>query len=135
MNKKLVVLAGALFSFNVSADICPEEGEQVVTTPYQLSMICPASTIVVKGERNPDKYESCFGDVPYASEQVYYVAHDKKLVALPTVNSLLRKGDFFALRLWVVGDLEPPTNFSAMARMSSLSIIGVAEIAPVVNGR
>ena len=93
---------------NVSADICPAKGERVITSPYQFSISCPAATIVVKGERNPDKYESCLGDVPYATERVYYVAHDGNLMGLPTINSMLRKGDLFALRLWVVGDLEPP---------------------------
>src|SRR5690242_18110911 len=97
----------ALLAFNANADVCPKEGEPIAMTPYQMSRACPAATVLVKGERNPEEYESCLGDVPFAKEQVSYVSKDKKQLPLPTVSSLLPVGNDFRGRPWFVGDLGP----------------------------
>ena len=104
--KQYAFLIFVLFSVNAIADTCPAEDEAIVTTPYKLSKACPAATIIIKGERNPEKYESCLGDVPSAREQVFYQGKDKKLLPLPMVNSLLppdKPLEDFKSRLWIVG--------------------------------
>lgn len=103
----LAFFVSGLFSLNASADFCPKEGEPIVTMPYQMSMVCQAATVLVHGERNPEEYESCLGDTPFAMEQVFYVSKDMKRLPLPTVNSLLSAKDSFKARLWFVGDSDP----------------------------
>lgn len=104
--KELTIIFAAFFALNANADLCPKDGEAIVTTPYQLSIACPAATVIVKGERNPDEYASCLGDTPYAKEQVFYIGNNKNQMPLPTVNSLLPANHEFKNRLWVVGDLS-----------------------------
>lgn len=108
--KCFIFLIAILFSMNAIADICPAEGEAIVTTPYKLSKACPTATLVIQGERNPEEYESCLGDTPYAREQVFLQGKDNKLMPLPTVNSLLppdKPREDFKSRHWFVGDIEP----------------------------
>jgi hypothetical protein len=101
--RQYIFLTLAFISVNAIADICPEKGEPIVTTPYKSSQACPAATIIIEGELNPKKYESCLNLVPSASEQVFYQAKNKKPLPLPTVNSLLPSDKDFNSRLWVVG--------------------------------
>ena len=108
--KKCILLVATLFSASALADVCPEDNEVVVTTPYKMEVSCPSATIIIEGERNPEKYESCLGDVPSASEKISIRGKDNKTIPLPTVNSLLPpdKPDVedFKSRLWIVGTLE-----------------------------
>lgn len=101
--KQYIFLLAVLLSPSAVADLCPAEGEAIVTTPYKWSTTCPAVTIIIEGARNPEKYESCLGDVPSAREQVFYQAKGRKPLPLPMVNSLLPPDDNFKLGLWIAG--------------------------------
>lgn len=103
--EQYIFLSVVLFSANALADVCPAKDEAIVTTPYKWSTTCPATTIIIEGDRNPEKYETCLGDVSSAREQVFYQAKGKKPLPLPTVNSLLPPdaSDSFKLSLWIAG--------------------------------
>jgi hypothetical protein len=92
------------------ADECPADGEVVITSPYKISKDCPAATIIIEGDRNPEKYETCLGDVPSASEKISIRGKDNKTLPLPTVNSLLPPDkpneEDFKSRLWIVVTLD-----------------------------
>lgn len=106
MTLRLLILGSLLFANSGHADICPRKDEVLFPTRYELSRNCPAATLMLKGEINPDRYASCLGDVPYAGERVYYLDQDGAWRELPGVESLLPAGDDFRTRVWAAGRAE-----------------------------
>ena len=86
-----------------NADECPKNDEKIVTSPYVKTISCPTFQILIEGQRNPEKYESCLGLVPSASEQVTYVSEIGKRISLPNINSMVSDSEF-KNRVWIVGD-------------------------------
>ncbi|NMG67953.1 hypothetical protein GPA19_23710 [Azoarcus indigens] len=102
----LLILSPLLLANFAYADICPKKGETIVPTRYELSRNCMATTLMLKGELNPDIYEGCLGEMPYAGEHAYYLDQDGAWQELPSVPSLLPAGDDFRIRVWAAGRTE-----------------------------
>jgi hypothetical protein len=98
----LLVLPIAAF-----ADICPQDGEPIHTTPYTETITCAAASIVVEGERNPEKYETCLGDVPVAKEEAFYISGGQSRRPLPSVKAISPKGDALVQdKTWMVSEVK-----------------------------
>ena len=91
-----ILVAFMLSSTSVFADVCPKYGEVVQTTAYTQSTACSAGTIVVTGRKNPEKYQSCLGDVPVAEEHVSMLNSGKQTI-IPSVNVLAAKDTFLSV--------------------------------------
>jgi hypothetical protein len=98
-----LMAAGLLwFSMAAMADVCPKKGETVQTIAYTKSFQCEVGSVLVEGEENPQKYQSCLGDVPAAKEEVWLKRKGSPAELLPSVRSLFSQDDFLVQhKIWV----------------------------------
>ncbi len=105
--RNLIALGLIAISIAANADVCPEKGEVIHTIPYSKKFECPASSIVISGRLNPEKYQTCLGDVPIAQEDVWFASRGGKPEVLPSVRALSRPTDrFLQTKVWTVGNVK-----------------------------
>lgn len=103
--KRLIAIAVLVLPMSSIADVCPPIGEAVKTTPYTKTYRCSATSIIVEGETNPEKYQECLGDVPAAKEAAYSISGNKPRERLPSINTLAPKSDLLAItKVWMATD-------------------------------
>lgn len=104
-----------LYSIVVVADVCPRQGEVIRTIDYTKSFRCPVGAVLVKGAANPEKYQSCLGDVPSAREQVWLAREGRPSQLLPSMRSLSPEGNaLIQHKVWMVAKVacDGPTSIS-----------------------
>ncbi|WP_233836605.1 hypothetical protein [Paraburkholderia sp. ZP32-5] len=111
--RRLISAGLLLYSMVAIADVCPSKGETIQTIAYTKSFQCPIGTIHVEGAANPEKYQSCLGDVPAAKEQVWLTRKGLPSEILPSVRSLSPEDNaLIQHKLWVVAKVacDGPTG-------------------------
>ncbi len=104
---RILAFAALVVPLAVYADRCPKPNESVKTEPYAKTFNCPATSIVVEGEKYPAEYEDCFDITPIKKESVFYEKGSKDRQPLTSVNSLLPNTEKdFKNRTWSVSDVQ-----------------------------
>lgn len=113
--RRLISASLLLYSIAAVADVCPKNGEIIQTIAYTKSFQCPIGAVVVEGAANPEKYQSCLGDVPAAKEQVRLTREDPSSQLLPSVRALSPEDNVLIQhKVWMVAKVtcNGPTSIS-----------------------